>query len=202
MNQPTEVQPWTTRAAAAARNTADAVMLRTGMTLLSRADAARWRSARTMADLGGLVIAWLTGEIERTPAHAGGPCEETLPLIPALTVINRGGFVTDNSQLAESMGGETWNANVDGFASDETLARIREATAGTGLIVRACRGRAHECGRLRGLRPCPRRQVTDFWATACPLAADALWATWWVHVEDPVNGRNHLLWPVLATALG
>ena len=30
---------------------------------MSRRDAARWKSARTMTDLGELVIAWLNGEI-------------------------------------------------------------------------------------------------------------------------------------------
>lgn len=198
MSQPAAALPWA-RAVTAARGALSATLA--GVTLLSRADAARWRAARSMADLGGLVIAWLNGAIERTPAHCGGPCDETIPLIPALTVINRGGFVTDNSQLAEAGEDGAWNANVDGFASDETLARIRQAAVGTPLIVRACRSRIHECGRVRLLRPCPRRQVTDFWATACPHAADALWGAWWVHVEDPADGRNDLLWPILAAAL-
>ena len=202
MNQPAESPPWGARAASAVRDRAEALLMRLDVTRMSRADAARWRSARTMADLGELVIAWLNGEIERTPAHAGEPCEETIPLIPALTVINRGGFVTDNSQLAESADGETWNTNVDGFASDETLAKIRTAAAGTDLVVLACRGRHHEHGQRFRFQPCPRRQVTDFWADACPHAADALWGTWWVHVEDPADGRNDLLWPVLAAALG
>jgi len=173
--------------------------LTTGM---SRKDAARWKSARTMADLGELVIAWLNGEITQTPGHCGPPCDETFPLITALTVINRGGFVTDNSQLAESMDGRTWNTWVDGFATDEALARIREAAAGTPLVVRACRGRVHGCGKRRlALPPCPRTDVTDFWATACPAVADALWDTWWVQVEDPEPGRNDLLWGALARAL-
>jgi hypothetical protein len=171
--------------------------LTTGM---SRRDAARWKTARTMADLGELVIAWLNGEVTQTPGHCGPPCDETLPLIPVLTVINRCGFVTDNSQLAESLYGETWNTWVGGFGADETLARIRQAAEGTPLVVRACRGRACECGS-RWLPPCGRRDVTDFWATACPQAADILWGTWWVYVEDPEPGRNDLLWGTLARTL-
>lgn len=167
---------------------------------MSRKDAARWKTARTMADLGELVIAWLNGEITQTPGHCGPPCRETIPLIGALTVINRGGFVTDNSQLAETWEGRTWNTWVQGFASDETIARIREAAEGTRLIVRACRGRTCECGR-HWLPPCGRRGVTGFWASACPDAADALRGTWWVYVEDPEPGRNDLLWPALVSAL-
>jgi hypothetical protein len=64
---------------------------------MSRKDAARWKSAQSMAGLGELVIAWMNGDITQTPGHCGPPCEETYPLIPALTVINRGGFVTDSS---------------------------------------------------------------------------------------------------------
>jgi hypothetical protein len=156
-----------------------------------------------MADLGELVIAWLLGEITQTPGHYGPPCDETIPLIPSLTVLNRGGFVSDNSQLAESIDGHTWNTWVDGFATDETLTRIRKAVVGTPLIVRACRGRIHQHERNRFVHvPCPRTDVTDFWATACPQVADALWDTWFVTIEDPEPGRNDLLWPVIAAALG
>jgi hypothetical protein len=174
---------------------------------MSRKDAARWKSARTMTDLGELVIAWLNGEITQTPGHCGPPDDETYPLIPALTVINRGGFVTDNSQLAESLNGETWNTWVDGFATAATLAKLRAAVAGTPLVLTAC-GRArhgsyHECGRNRfQLPPCPRGPVTDFWADRCPQAAGALWSAWWVRVEDPEPGRNDLLWTTLTEALG
>lgn len=196
MSQPAGILPKKARDVAAA-------LMRLDLTFMSRKDAARWKSARTMADLGELVIAWLNGEITRTPGHCGPPDGETFPLVPALTAINRGGFVTENSQLAETTGGETWNTWVCGFAAGETLARIRAAAGGTPLIVRACGGKVHECGRRRfALPPCPRPEVTDFWATACPGAADLLWKTWWVHVEDPEPGRNNLLWPALAAALG
>lgn len=47
-------------------------MLLTG-SAMSRGDKAAWRSARTMGDLGELVIAWLRGEIVQTPGTAGLP---------------------------------------------------------------------------------------------------------------------------------
>lgn len=164
--------------------------------------AARWRSARTLADLGELAIAWLHGEINQTPGHNGPPDDETIPLIPALVIVNRGGFVTENSQLAGFDGDDTWNTWVSGFASDATLARLREAVGGTPLRLSACRGRVHECGQQRFRFPhCPRREVTRFWADACPAVASTLWDAWYVTVEDPEPGRNELLWTTLATAL-
>jgi len=188
------------RPATALRERAASLLSRAA-TGMSREDAARWKTAATMADLGELVIAWLNGEITQTPGHCGPPAGETLPLIDVLTDINRGGFVTDNSQLAESMDGRTWNTWVAGFAADETLARIRAAVAGTPLTVQACRGRAHECRPSRAfLQPCPRKDSVGFWADACPDAADVLRDAWWVHVEDPQPGRNSM-WPILAAAL-
>jgi hypothetical protein len=176
---------------------------------MSRKDAARWKSAGSMADLGELVIAWLNGEIQQTPGHCGPPDDETYPLIPALTVINRGGFVTDNSQLAESIGPHTWNTWVSGFATDAMLARICEACSGTDLEVSACRDHVHEChwsGKVRQGRgffwACPWRDCVGFWADRCPDVADELNNCWFVVIEDPEPGRNDLLWPVLTGALG
>jgi hypothetical protein len=174
-------------------------------TRMSRADAARWKSAQTMPDLGERVIAWLNGEIAWTPGHCGGPCEETIPLIPSLTILNRGGFVTDNSQLAEAADdGRTWNTWVSGFAPDAVLERIREACGGTDLAVSACRSHVHDCHWRRGLGffwACPWRECTDFWTDRCPAVADDLWDCWFVVIEDPEPGRNDLLWPVLEKAL-
>jgi hypothetical protein len=174
------------------------LLQRVDPTAMGRSDAARWRDCRTMADLGEAVVAWLAGEVTQTPGHCGPPAEETYPLIPSLIVLNRAGFVTDNSQLAGNADGHTWNTWVAGFATDETLARLRAAVDGTPLILRACRGRDHECGHRRfALPPCPRGDVTDFWATACPQAADLLWEAWWVYAEDPEPGRNDRLWLAL-----
>lgn len=171
---------------------------------MNRADRDKWRSARTLPDLGELVIAWLNGRIRQTPGHCGSPDAETVPLIPALTVINRAGFITDNSQLAESRDGRTWNTWVSGFATSAMLARIRETCDGTDLEVSACRDHVHECHRAgrRGqgfFWACPWRECTGFWASRCPGVADELWDCWFVVVEDPEPGRNDVLWSVLAT---
>lgn len=176
-------------------------LLRVNLTGMSRQDASRWASARTMADLGEMVIAWLNGEITQTPGHCGPPERETIPLIPALTVINRGGFITDCSQLAESMDGETWNTWLDGFTSDAVLLKMRAAVDGTPLVLTACRGSYHECSQAAHLARCLGKEVPGFWADACPAIADELRDCWYVSVEDPEPGRNDLLWPTLAAAL-
>lgn len=175
---------------------------------MNRADRRRWASARSLADLGELVVAWLNGEITQTPGHCGSPDDETIPLIPALTVLNRGGLITDNSQLAESAGGETWNTWVSGFATDGTLSRLREACAATDLEVSACRGHQHGC-HWHGYRhpprgffwACPWRECTSFWTGRCPDVAAELRNCWFVVVEDPEPGRNDLLWKTLEGAL-
>jgi hypothetical protein len=161
-----------------------------------RADRAAWRSARTLADLGELVTRWPNGQLQQTPGHLGPPCAETIPLIAALTAANRAGFVTDNSQQAGRDGARVWEAWVCGFATDDTLARLRAAVAGTPLILDACRGRVH--GGHRWGR-CPRREVTGFWLRRCPGASRELAVTWHVTITDPAPGRNDRLWPALDT---
>lgn len=165
---------------------------------VNRADRKKWKSARTRADLGELVIAWLNGEIKQTPCHMGPPESETIPLIPALTIINRGGFITTCSQLAETRGEDTWNTWVDGFASDAMLSRLREAVAGTPLILAACRPPAHEHDRSDIWTRCLWREENLWWTEKCPALRDELRACWFVSVSDPEPGRNDLLWGVLA----
>lgn len=175
--------------------------LRFDLAAMSKKDAARWASARSMADLGEMVIEWLNGEIQQTPGHCAPPCDETIPLTSALIAINRGGFVTDNSQLAESRAGWTWNTWVEGFAPDATLIRLREAVAGTPLILTACRRRVHECDRAHHWSYCPWSEVTGQWADRCPAVTGELYDSWFVSIADPEPGRNDRLWPALRDAL-
>jgi hypothetical protein len=170
---------------------------------VNRSDRKAWKSARTLGDLGELVVRWLNGEITETPDHLAPPDDETVPLINALTAINRGGFITVMSQLAESRDGESWNTWVDGFATDAVLERLRAAVDGTPLILSACRRRVH--GHSQNdhwwRRRCQWRMVTGYWADRCPAVADALADCWLVSVMDPEPGRNLLLWGTLTRAL-
>lgn len=171
-------------------------LLRLDFSGMSRHDRAVWASAQNMEDLGALVCEWLRGGLIQTPGHAGPPCEETIPLIGVLTAANRAGFVTDNSQRADSDGTRSWEAWVTGLASDGTLARLRGAVAGTPLVLTACRGREHD-GHRNWMGRCPWREVTGFWADACPAAAAQIRACWHVAIDDPEPGRNDRLWPAL-----
>jgi hypothetical protein len=167
---------------------------------MNRHDRKAWKTARTLDDLGELVVRWLNGEVKQTPAHLGGPDRETIPLIPALTVINRGGFITDNSQLADEDEEGAYSTCVSGFATDATLARLRKAAAGTPLIVSACRARVHECEKSSFWWRCPWGNAADFWAERCPAVSGEIYACWYVTVEDPEPGRNGLLWDSLVSA--
>lgn len=159
---------------------------------MNRHDRAAWKRAVSLAGLGELVVAWLNGDVRQTPGHLGPPDPETIPLTGALTLANRAGFVTDNSQAADSREGRVWEAWVTGFASDTTLARLRAAAAGTALILTACRDREHGCQWRR----CPRREVLGYWLQRSPRVA-GLESAWWVTITDPEPGRNDLLWPAL-----
>jgi hypothetical protein len=157
---------------------------------MNRRDRAAWKSAVTWTDLGERVVDWLNGRITQTPGHLGPPDPETIPLIPTLTALNRAGFVTDNSQSADG----PWQAWVSGFATDATLAGLRDAVAGTPLILTACRDREHACQWRR----CPRREVLGSWLDRCRHVA-GLDGAWWVEITDPDPGRNDRLWTALAT---
>jgi hypothetical protein len=179
---------WRVRVARWHRRAAALLPHYTGM---SRADAARWRAARSMADLGDLVVAWLHGDIQQTPGHCGPPEGETAALTNVLGAVNRAGFVTDNSQLAEHWDGNVWNTWVQGFATDATLRRIREVTAGEPLRVEACRGGVHAA--VHGWR-CPGAEAKGFWKDACPHVRGMLRDAWYVTITDLKPGRNDVLW--------
>lgn len=174
---------------------------------MNRHDRKAWASARSMADLGEGVVAWLNGDLTETPGHMGPPDDETIPLIFTLSLINRSGFVTDNSQRGGSNSEAAWDAWVSGFASPATMASLRKAVAGTDLILTACRGRVHQCGRelvprlLRFLMPCPGRDARSSWADRSPHISGELADAWYATIADPGPDRNDRLWPALRDAL-
>jgi hypothetical protein len=110
---------------------------------MSRSDRRRWRSARTVADLGALMALWLEGELRSWPGYMPGygPDEETTHLIPSLAALNRSGFLTIASQPGEAgtgYNGLWWEqrAAVEGFVSDRTLyKRLLDAANAAGLTV-------------------------------------------------------------------
>jgi hypothetical protein len=160
---------------------------------VNRRDRARWRTARTLADLGDLTVAWLAGEITETPGHCGPPAAETLPHLRVLAAVNKAGFITTNSQSADG----PWTAWVEGFAAGWVMDWLSAVAAACGLTVTACHCRRCQHGHRR-LASCPRREVGGFYRQRCPHAGNALASAWYVTVTDPVPGRNDRLWPALA----
>jgi hypothetical protein len=112
---------------------------------MSWADRRRWRSARTVADLGVLMAAWLEGQIASRPGYQPryGPDGETTDLIPVLAACNRAGFLTDDSQpgdAGEGFDGALWEqrAAVTGFVArdnHELLQRLAAAADQAGLLI-------------------------------------------------------------------
>lgn len=168
---------------------------------MNRHDRKAWKAARTLDDLGELVIRWMNGEIKETPSHMGGPCAETIPLIPELAVMNRGGFITTNSSRADIGTEDEQSAWVCGFAADATLPSLRDTAAGTPLELGACRRCWHECERSGLWWRCPWADELGFWSERCPALAATLECCWLVSVYDPEPGRNDLLWGTLTHAL-
>ncbi|MFC4512562.1 DUF6919 domain-containing protein [Streptomyces ehimensis] len=189
---------------------------------MSRADRRRWDSARTLPELGELMALWLEGELGSRPGYAArfGPDEETAGLVPVLAACCRAGFVTEQSQPgetgADAIDGRLWvqRAAVSGFISDaRLLGRVRAAAEKVGLQVIAGtaqgRDKAVVVTRVDGQNytafgeTTPVRELRHlFGDVCCRQAMDVLIGAWQVTVIDPVWGRDSVLWPVLAGAVG
>ncbi|AZK98814.1 hypothetical protein GTW66_18865 [Streptomyces sp. SID5473] len=111
---------------------------------MSRADRRRWKSARSVLDLGTLMALWLEGEIASRPGYQPrfGPDEETAHLVPTLAALCRAGYVTTCSQpgfAGTGADGLWWEqrAAVELVVTDaELLDRLVAAASAAGFIVR------------------------------------------------------------------
>ncbi|MFI1177860.1 DUF6919 domain-containing protein [Streptomyces melanogenes] len=111
---------------------------------MSRSDRRRWRSARTISDLGGLMALWLEGEIASRPGYQPryGPEDETAHLVPTLAAVCRAGYVTTQSQPGSAgtgVDGLWWEqrAALELVVTDPALFhRLVDAAYAAGLIVR------------------------------------------------------------------
>jgi hypothetical protein len=137
---------------------------------------------------------------------------ETVPLIPVLIAVNRAGFVTTQSQpgIPFDEHGSAQRADVSGFASSETFARLMGAVADADLIITAARAAPDEDqGPFINITldegeeftwdggAVNRRSIEADYGHDCPDAIDALCRAWQVTLIDPQWGRNDLLWPLL-----
>ncbi|MET8168868.1 hypothetical protein ABZT34_32235 [Streptomyces sp. NPDC005329] len=182
-------------------------------------DRRRWRSARTVADLGELMALWLEGEVKSWPGYMPrcGPDEETAHLIPSLVSLNRAGFLTIASQPGEAVTGHDgcwWEqrAAVEGFVSDRTLYyRLLEAADAAGLRIAVDDGQTgvHDPAitvttvdgkpytRFGG--PLSYRDMRTIWSVirepAFLALADAVRVT--IAAPEPGSAGERELWPVL-----
>jgi hypothetical protein len=181
---------------------------------------APWRRARTLADLGQGVAAWLEGRLEAWPGHAsdGGPDAETGPLVPVLAALNRSGHIVTHASQPGYEGpgyGGQWRqrAGIDAFADETGLAVLQDAARAAGLLTAAHRaqrpgpvphvlvttwnGREHTAfgNHLR------EREVHRIWTGCHPEAVRAVAAAHQVAVVDPAWGRDQVLWAALTRAL-
>ncbi|MES5824869.1 hypothetical protein [Streptomyces sp. RG80] len=111
---------------------------------MSRCDRRRWRSARTISDLGELMALWLEGQIASRPGYQPryGPEDETTHLVPTLAALCRAGYVTTCSQpgLADTGADGLWweqRAAVELLVTDPMrFHRLVDAAHAADLAVR------------------------------------------------------------------
>jgi hypothetical protein len=184
------------------------------LTGMSVQDAALWRGARTLSDLGELTARWLEGSVGSVPGTVPGygPDEETGPLVPVLAVANRAGFVTNFSQPGEDDSGWIQRAAVYGFASAATFRAITAAAADADLIITAARANgANWSTRIVVTVDNGREntwvgdawshgEIQDCYGGCCdPVAVEALCQAWQITLIDPQWASNDHLWAVLRT---
>jgi hypothetical protein len=188
---------------------------------MTRTDRGRWRAARSISDLGHLTALWLEGEVASHPSCAMpnyGPDEETAHLVPVLAAANRAGYLTDNSQpglIERGRDGDLWEqrAAVTGWIdrnSQQLVRRITTAARDAGLLV--C---VDHPGSDIPVTKVDGQDYTVFGAVL-PEYLPVLWPARLIDrglfttltnatavtVVDPRYGRDSLLWPVLAEAVG
>ncbi|MGZ0231132.1 DUF6919 domain-containing protein [Streptomyces sp. CPS1] len=178
-------------------------------------DRRRWAAAQTLPEMAQLMALWVEGELTMWPGYDDGAAEETAALIPTLAAVNRGGFLTDQSQPGcdgPGFDGLRWQqrAAVTGLVSDEhLLTQLRRAGEAAGVTVLISHPRLlpqgqGATGTIRGGQPythfgqyMPPDVLRQVWrGISRPAMAEVLDA-WQVCLIDPDFARNDRLWLAL-----
>ncbi|CAM5523526.1 MULTISPECIES: DUF6919 domain-containing protein [Streptomyces] len=114
--------------------------MQTRLPWMNRADRARWRSARTLADLGRLTADWWEGSVRSLPGHRAShrPHPSLAAHVPVLAAANRAGFLVAAAQTGLDTARVRRKTAVQGFATDPALIqRLVGAAekAGLGLVL-------------------------------------------------------------------
>lgn len=170
-----------------------------------------WQGARTIQDLADLTARWLAGEIQSQPGYHGPVDVDedyATGLTKTLILLNRAGYLTDNSQAGAEGIRWTQRASVCGFADDNIYRRLRDAVDGTRFEILA--GHCERNGPRVAVSFQEGRPFTRFGVNSEPgvrfsyedcgaEVVAALVDAWQVTVYDPVVASNDL-WPHLASA--
>jgi hypothetical protein len=186
-----------------------------------RRERGAWADADSLADLCGLMVRWLDGELGGTPSYysAVDVDEDDAPgLTDALRALNRAGFLTTSSQAGYD--GPSYEdrhctqvAVVDGYATPALVADLRARLFGTPYVIQEFASRWSEWGSKVPVtwvddEPCTnfgggigRRQIRRMWGGYVgDGAVTDLCSALQVVIYDPEPGRN-TLWADLAVAL-
>lgn len=186
-----------------------------------RAERKVWAEADSLADLCGLMIRWLDGELSATPGYYGSVDvdEDDAPgLTDACRALNRAGFLTTCSQAGYD--GPSYEdrrctqvAVVDGYATPAMVVALRAKLFGTPYVIQEFASRWSDYGskvpvtwvdgdavtRFGG--GLGRRQIRREWGGYVGAnAVRDLCGALQVVIYDPEPGRN-TLWMDLSAAL-
>jgi hypothetical protein len=174
---------------------------------MGAADMARWQAARTVADLAGLTVQWLRGELSCQPSY-DRPVdvdEQDAPgLTTALVACNLAGWLTVDSQAGVDDGVWTQLAAVTGFAHSPLPERLAAAVAADGRFrvqveiddenkqpqIPVTWHHGQECTWYGG--PNDGRRIEETFPDCADAAIDDLYWADQVTVWDPLPGRNEL----------
>ncbi|MEU7158878.1 DUF6919 domain-containing protein [Streptomyces chrestomyceticus] len=184
---------------------------------MSRADRARWRSARTLADLGRLTADWWVGSVRSLPGRRAGhrPDPALAAHVPVLAAANRAGFLASAAQAGLATARVRQKAAVQGFTADPVLihylvgaaekagldvvlhdwhdAFYAEHTGGV-TVTRTAHGTV-VFGQALAVQ-----DIKALWPRL-PDAVDAVVPALQITLADAVFGPSDLLWGALADAV-
>lgn len=174
-----------------------------------------WMAARSLADVAGLTVRWLTGDIRSQPFYFGPvDVDDAAGLTAALVACNRAGLLTNCSQAGSVDAGDGWTllAAVTGFMDTAAAHRLAEMVIADGRFQVQYEGQHGRLPRIpvtvRGGEPClwfggdgAGELVEELYGQLDEdVMADIYWSDQ-VTVWDPVAGRNEL-WGFLSTVMG